>query len=637
MMGRIRLDRPVLVVDDVNSTRYATVRGLTAGGAEVVEAVTGAQALELAPGCGAVVLDINLPDTDGYAVCRALRADPATRNVPIIHLSARHLRDADKIQGLESGADAYLTHPVDPGVLVATLNAMLRTRAAEQSAARSLARLHAVVENAPIGIGLVRVDGFLLEFNERFTHMFGPAGAPGRAALPEAVREAMRDSRVRDVPITGTHTHAPAAGPDGERRIEWHVSRIDDELALVLATDITERYQFERERADLLERERRARNDAEQANHAKDTFLALLSHELRNPLNNIAMWATILRRPEAAPRLQEGLAAIERGVALQGKLVADLLDMARLSTGKLELDLEPVRLGPVVRDVALSLDADLQAKGLALALDIDEGAEALADPARLHQVLWNLLTNAIKFSNPGGVVVVAVTGGDPVVLRVRDEGVGIEPGLVPKLFERFRQGAAGRQHGFGGLGLGLSIVRNLIELHGGTIAAHSEGRGHGATFEVRLPAYAGDASQSVPPSRALAGKQVLVVEDERDMRALLALALEQEGAAVHQADSAESAMRLLESRPLDLLISDIGLPGGDGMSLLRNLRAGRAGNAAVPAIAITAFASDKDIADARDAGFRVHFAKPIDIAKVIRAAAGLVASEGEGARPLPQD
>jgi signal transduction histidine kinase/CheY-like chemotaxis protein len=397
------------------------------------------------------------------------------------------------------------------------------------------------------------------------------------------------------------------------------------------------------EREVLLQREQAARAEVEQLSALKDQFLATLSHELRTPLHAVLGWVQLLRVKHDEAALAKGLQTIERNARLQSQLIDDLLDMSRIVTGKVRLDATRVGLVPLVRAALETLSPAAYAKGVELAFDEPAGPiEAWGDPGRLQQVLSNLLGNALKFTPSGGrVAVSARVEGGTAVLRVQDTGIGIAPDFLPHVFDRFRQadGSTTRRHG--GLGLGLSIVRQLVELHGGTVSAASEGPGRGATFTVRLPllqgAAAGGGAARPPLAEAgvpladLHGCDVLVVDDERDALVLAQEMLAGCGATVRLAADAVEAQAALELRVPDVLVCDIGMPVVDGLELMRRIRAGGGAAARVPAIALTAFTRAEDAQRARAAGFDAFLQKPVQMQQLVTG----VAAAWTGRDPQP--
>jgi two-component system CheB/CheR fusion protein len=449
-------------------------------------------------------------------------------------------------------------------------------------------------------------------------------------ALREALQSILADDREiqsfeveREFPQIGRRTMALNA-----RRVRWDGRGA--EKILVALEDRTEVKRAEEERALLVAREQRAARQAEAASRLKDEFLATVSHELRGPLSAMAGWVHVLAAGQAdAPTLARGLAAIERNVQAQARLIEDLLDAARITTGKLRLSPHMTDLLPVVEAAVETVRAAADAKGVALELTHDDAVTAvLGDPDRLQQIAWNLLSNAVKFTPRGGRVEAWLGRVENSIhLRVRDTGQGISPEFLPHVFKRFRQEESTPARSQTGLGLGLSIVRHLSELHGGTVSAMSPGEGRGATFTVTLPVPA--LLLAEPPDgqparietgdrRPLAGLRLLVVEDEDTGREMLVALLEQYGAEVVAAASAEEALAALERAVPDVLLSDIGMPGQSGYDLLRRVRALPVERGArVPAIAFTAYSSNQDRLDSLDAGFQVHLAKPTDPARLV--------------------
>jgi signal transduction histidine kinase len=390
---------------------------------------------------------------------------------------------------------------------------------------------------------------------------------------------------------------------------------------------------------ELLVQERT--RELHRANQAKDEFLATLSHELRTPLTAIFGWAQMLRSGKLdEPTFRRALDSIERNARMQVQLIDDLLDISRIITGKLRLQVRPVELGPVIEAATDAVQPAAEAKGILLVRQIQPKAGLVSgDPDRLQQVVWNLLSNAIKFTSKGGEITVSVLRVDSSVeVSVTDTGQGIDGDFLPYVFDRFRQADSTTTRRYGGLGLGLSIVRHLVEMHGGTAMAESAGLGHGATFKVRFPLVGirvseeGSSGGAVGKGPALmgapslSGVEVLVVEDEPETRELLVAVLAQCGAAVKAAASASCAMETLQHWRPDVLISDIGMPGEDGYELIKKIRTReRESDRRIPAVALTAYARAEDRVRALSAGFQFYVPKPVEpteLAAVVASLAG---------------
>ena len=393
--------------------------------------------------------------------------------------------------------------------------------------------------------------------------------------------------------------------------------------------DIAERVRFEREREGLLANEQAARMEAEAANRSKDLFLATLSHEVRTPLNAILGWATVLRTGKCSDAdLQEGMEVIERNCRAQAQLIEDVLDISRIVSGKLRLLIRPCLLVEVINAAVDVVRPAANAKGVRIETSLDPAATHVScDINRMQQVVWNLLSNAVKFTPPGKSVRVTLAGaGLAARIQVSDEGQGISPEFLPFVFDRFRQADSSSRRKLGGLGLGLSIVKHIMEVHGGTVHAESDGDGRGATFTVDLPVRAvlldqgdsaatGELHDAAAPRFAavrLDGLRVLVVDDEADARRLLDKVLGQAGAVVTVAGSVAEALAALETAVPHVLLSDIAMPGQDGYDLIRQVRARGLNAKELPAVALTAFAHRDDRRRALLAGFQVHVPKPID-------------------------
>jgi signal transduction histidine kinase len=374
------------------------------------------------------------------------------------------------------------------------------------------------------------------------------------------------------------------------------------------------------ERQRLLTREKEARAEAERLNHAKDDFLAAVSHELRTPLQSILGWSELLREGPADPDdVKLATASIERSVRMQTQLINDLLDLSRIVMGKLRLEPRPTSLDDVVQAAVETVLPAAAAKQVRIEVESDGVGAVLGDPDRLQQVVWNLLTNAIKFTSSGGVITAQVwQRGEYVEVKVSDNGDGISPDLLPSIFNRFEQGEARRGEG---LGLGLSIAKELVELHGGTITASSRGKGQGAEFCARFPKHrpsavavdcGHDATSAVDWRRGgLAGKQVLVVDDDVDARRVLKAVLNQCGADVLTAETAEQASDLLRAYDPDAVTCDLDMPGLNGYEFVERLRTSKRHAESPPVIALTACASDADRRRTTESGFQGHLVKPV--------------------------
>ena len=411
--------------------------------------------------------------------------------------------------------------------------------------------------------------------------------------------------------------------------------------------DVTGERTKAEERQALLQSERLARAEAERASRMKDEFLATLSHELRTPLNAILGWAQLLARDGGDKQtLGEGLAVIERNARVQTQLIEDLLDMSRIISGKIRLDVQLIDAAPIIDAAMETVKPAADARGIRLQKVLDTHAGPIAgDPGRLQQVVWNLLSNAIKFtSRDGRVQVILERVNSHIEISVTDTGTGIKPEFLPHVFERFRQADASTTRAHGGLGLGLAIVKQLVELHGGTIRAKSPGEGRGSTFTILLPLAPVHRTQENerrvhprapqtaaldPECFSLRGLTVLVVDDEPDARDLIKRLLEECQATVLLASSAAEALPLIDSQTPDVLVSDIGMPDVDGYEFLKQVRSrGKDESARIPAIALTAFARSEDRTRALLAGFLVHVSKPVEPQELIATIASVAGRTG---------
>ena len=396
--------------------------------------------------------------------------------------------------------------------------------------------------------------------------------------------------------------------------------RLMDLLARQSA-DYLERRRVEKERELLLSREHELRQTAEEANRLKDEFLAIMSHELRNPLNVILGYAELLLRTneiQGSPSLKRMSEAVKRNAVAQSKLIRDLLDLSRLRSGKLQLNRETISPVASIENAIETVRNDAQIKGISISVTTpDEAVFVEADPVRLEQIIWNLLNNSVKFTPSGGEIAVRLEiEADQIVLTVNDTGQGVDSSFLPHIFEIFRQADSGTNRSQAGMGIGLAVVQQLVELHGGSVAAYSEGVGRGATFTIRLPRSV-ETRESLAPmldfsNGTLKGMSVLVVDDSEDTTEMVRHLLEIGGAAVNVATSGVEALRLASEESFDVVLSDISMPGMDGFEFIRKFRE-LPGKEDVPAVALTGFGRPEDVQRAMDEGFHAHLTKPFDI------------------------
>ncbi|HEY8550643.1 MAG TPA: ATP-binding protein [Vicinamibacterales bacterium] len=610
MAGRI------LVADDNADMREYITRLL--GQQWHVQAVSdGAEALAAAvrDRPDVIVSDVMMPGLDGFELLRALRDDERTRSVPVILLSARAGEEA-RVEGLRAGADDYLVKPFAARELIARVQAQVvraKVRSIEEEHGLLLSR---IFEHAPVGCAFLRGPDHVFDFaNQSYLAMVGHrpvAGLPFREALPELVSQGVVECLDR-VYATGE----PYAARSMRRMLDrgngpeetffdlvYHPLTGDGMPAgiAIVCYDVTELVT--------------ARREAEAANRAKDEFLAMLGHELRNPLAPIltALQLMRLRGVSAAARERT---VIERQVRHVVGLVDDLLDVSRITRGKVQLRRELVDLADAVARAIEMTSPAMDERRHTLHVDVPRGLVTVGDPARLAQVLANLLTNAAKYTDAGGrIEVQASRSGTEIAVSVKDNGAGIAPEMMPRIFDSFSQERQELDRSQGGLGLGLAIVRGLVEAHGGSVSAHSEGKGCGATFTVRLQAAEAHAPvvEAAQPAREPqpGGCEVLLVDDNPDAAALLADSLRALGHAVHVCGDGPSAIEVLRTISPDVALLDLGLPLMDGFELAQRLRGnGRLNRLGL--IAVTGYGQEVDLRRSREAGFQGHLVKPVDV------------------------
>ncbi len=520
---------------------------------------------------------------------------------------------------------------------------------AEKSLRESEARFRRLFESNLIGVAFWNVDGFIIDANDAFLQLagythdeFATLGKINWREITPVEYKELDDRALLEVQTTGVSRiyEKEYIHRNGRRvPIVMGIALLNDskENGVAFVLDITDRKSVEKERDRLFERERKARKEAEIANTIKDEFLAVLSHELRTPLNSILGWSKLLRTRNLNEKTtNHALETIERNAKLQTQLIEDLLDVSRILRGKLNLNICPVNLVTVVEAALETVQLAAQAKSIQIQTIFDPNlGQVMGDPNRLQQVIWNLLSNAVKFTPTGGRVEIRLMeAGNQAQIQVSDTGKGISPEFLPYVFDYFRQADSTITRTFGGLGLGLAIVRKVVEMHGGNVQAESPGEGSGTTFTVELPLLArseqvmsneNEPSPGEADSPILSDTKILVVDDEPDIRDLVTFILQDYGVEVTAVSSAQEALEALSESIPDVLISDIGMPKTDGYMLMREVRSRSPQQGGlVPAIALTAYAGDMNEQQALAAGFQMHISKPVDPDALVKAITDLI-------------
>ncbi|MFY0563144.1 response regulator [Archangium lansingense] len=617
----------LLNINDNEANRYAVTRLLRAAGFQVREGGTGAEALQLASEVlpDLIVLDVKLPDLNGIEVCRRLKADPRTASIAVLHLSANYIRTENKVEGLESGADGYLAQPVDSAELLATVRSLLRMRLAEEEARAAALQWKSTFDSLGDGVCLLDRGGRVMRANQALLELLGlpeaqvlgrpfdelmRAAAGTEGELPPSCGAVLSCREETEVTLGERHYRVAANPVEGSEGAVVGAVRI--------LTDITSRRELEdalRQRAvDLAEADRR-----------KDEFLAMLAHELRNPLAAIVNAVHLEAASQPEGRVSKSIQVMTRQSQHLARMVDDLLDVSRFNRGHIELRRAPVDLRQVVQHSVEARRRSLEEKGLHLEVAVPGSGSLLlqGDATRLEQVVSNLLDNARKYTEPGGHVFVGVTvegvGQErQAVLCVRDTGIGMSPELSARVFELFVQAQQQLARSSGGLGIGLTLVRRLVELHGGEVTAHSEGEGKGSELVVRLPLEAEQAvSVPVPaPPQQLestggepSARRVLLVEDNEDTREVLRELLEMWGHRVEVAEDGFKGVQLFPALRPHVALVDLGLPGMDGFQVARKIREAEGGRD-VYLVALTGY-SGEHRTQAVEAGFNLHMVKPV--------------------------
>ena len=619
----------ILNVDDFEPGRYARSKLLRSFGFEVLEATTGGDALRLvsAEQPSLVILDVNLPDISGFEVCRRLKASPTTATLPVLQISATYTGGLHQALGLEGGADGYLVEPVDPPVLLATLKALLRMKRAEETQRLTALQWQATFEAIFEGVALLDVSGLVVRCNQAFRGLIAEGGAdPVGQPLAAVLGEPAAGGDTLFARVRSGRRRETREWKAGSRWLHATLDPVAEGPRFVGAvctlSDISERRQVEDDRLQSLAREHAARAAAEAANRSKDEFIAMLAHELRTPLAPIRMAMHTLRSAaERDPDVRRATEVVERQSRHLARLLEDLLDAARLAREKVVLDRRATTLQSVVGDALESSRELLEARRHTVSVSLPQGPVWLdVDPMRLTQVVGNLLNNAAKYTGPGGKITIS---GDVVegeaVLRIRDTGVGIAPEALGRIFDMFAQGDGAASCPERGLGIGLTLARMLVEYHGGTLTAVSDGLGHGSEFVVRLPLGVPPAAESGPasePAQTPAKRRVLVIEDDEDTREVVRLLLQSDGHHVETAATGAEGTELAIRTMPDVVLVDIGLPGLDGYAVGQRIR--DAVGDGVFMVAVTGYGRDEDRRRAAEAGFDLHLVKPVDYESVMR-------------------
>jgi len=624
----------ILNVDDNDGARYAKTRILQSAGFEVVEASNGTDALNVVKrgGVALVLLDVKLPDINGIEVCRRIKADPDSAMVLVLQTSAALTGRADKIRGLEGGADNYLAAPIEADELVANVNALLRMRQTQSALRDSEERFRQLTDNIEDVFWMFSVPARALEYvSPAYATIWGRPVETIEREPSSWIAAVHPDDRAYVASLWDAVPSAPhyeaefrVTMPDGSLR--WVRDRL-----FPVRDSRDEVYRVARVTSDITRRkEMEALLRAADAN--KNEFLATLAHELRNPLSPIRNAAALLGASGhgAVERQARARDVITRQVDHLAHLVDDLLDVARISEGKIALRQEEVELGGVIAQALETAGPLIAAREHTLdVVQSDRRIWLTGDPVRLAQSMGNLLHNAAKFTPKGGRIKVEVTLHDTVVrIAVQDNGIGIAEDNLSRIFGMFAQAAVPPDRAPEGLGIGLSLVSRLLEMHGGRLSATSPGIGLGSTFTVELPvlrtAAAGTDAAPAPsgqPAPASGGRKVLLVDDNVDAMEMMAFLLAEMGYEAHTTADADNLVRMASDLRPDVIVLDIGLPGVDGYELARMIKR-QPQLAGIRLVAHTGYGSPEDRRKAIDAGFDAHLVKPAELEDLEKALQG---------------
>ena len=667
----------ILLVDDQPAKLLSYETILADLQENLIRASSGKEALELLlkKDIAVLLIYVCMPELDGFELASMIRSHPRFQRTAIILVSGVFVEDVDRLRGYDSGAVDYVAVPIVPGLLRAKvaifadlyrktqeledLNRELEQRVAERTAKIESAAglLRESEERLRLVLTAGGIQGWTWNIRRSEITWLAPLGESENVyqSFAEFLNSVHPDDRpgIRNAfnrALSGAEEYIAEFRMSAGEEEQWWLGRgtvLHDSSGQPIYIaginiNMTAQKRTEKEKSLLLKDAEDARKEAEQANQLKDEFLATLSHELRTPLNAITGWAHMLRSGGLdGPTQFKALETINRNAMLQTQLISDILDVSRITSGKLRLDLKPVDLATVVQAALDTIRPAADAKNIRINSSVAELEPISGDPARLQQVVWNLLSNAVKFAPMNGQVDISLEcKGSDVELTVQDDGPGVRPDFLPHMFEPFRQSDSSSTRAHHGLGLGLSIVRHLVEMHGGRVVARNRDDRSGAVLKATLPLQPRSAEperyltavlqsepdgamwlQAVPSIRGL---RIIVVDDEADAREVVALLLEQCGAEVRAAASAREALELVRRGLPDAVIADIEMPDEDGYSLLRKIRAlPPESGGHTPALALTAYAGVQDRIKAAEAGFGMHVAKPVQPPELVRAIASL--------------
>jgi signal transduction histidine kinase len=663
----------ILIVDDNHANLVALEATLVPLRHPVVRASSAEEALRLLlqREFAVMLLDVQMPGMNGFELAMVVKSHPRLARVPVIFVTALSGEATHIFKGYVHGAVDYLIKPLDPDILRAKVNVFMELHRRQEKIRQQAMQIHQheireirrrsderfreLTESMPLPMWGVHSDGAIHVSNRAWAEYAQPTLPQSGSLIDNPFVHPDDVDTLRTRWGEGTRAGVPF---DAECRLlrhrdktyRWHLLRgVPEQMRrdgngawIVTATDVHAQKTAEEERARLLEREQAARAAAETANRMKDEFLANVSHELRTPLNAILGWSRMLRTGMLeASRVPHAIATIERSAYAQAKLINDILDVSRIVTGKLRLQIAPLDLAKVTSEAIETVRPAADAKRVAIEFEGHQVEAPMAgDASRLQQVMWNLISNAVKFTPKDGRVTVRLTQEQGTArISIEDTGIGIAPEFLPYVFDRFRQGDGTTTRSHDGLGLGLSIGRHLVELHGGEMRAHSAGTGKGSTFTVTLPVV---PSAPVLPDRAvfgpsaersddrseaplLEGLTILYVDDAPEARELVDELLSHYGANVVAVETADQAILAVSASRPDLLVSDIGLPDEDGYALIRRIRSLDSPEArSLPAIALTAYARPEDRLRAKHEGFQMHLAKPVEPLELVSLVKSLV-------------